>query len=261
MATLCDIVSRLPSAIVVIACLENYYEELRKLLTKPVMDRVENDPPPVGLQSLCGPDEVENLIGHRLKFLYDSLGVTYRADQPTFPLPGALVRELAGMRARDVLTRVQSYRERSVEKGKMAEFPFEPTPGVEWRSDSEVDVTNLAQQWNEFRSTFAPEVPVDDSELASIIARTISTCSDELEVSCSFESTVDGRMVSVDHHENGRLAGASWWAFATNARREAVWAGRSKKSSRKLVGALRSSCARPIIPVIPKPQWQDKSPS
>jgi hypothetical protein len=204
MATLCDIVSRLPSAIVVIACLENYYEELRKLLTKPVMDRVETDPPPVGLQSLCGQNEVVSLIGHRLKFLYESLGATYRADQPTFPLPEALVRELAGMRARDVLNRVQSYRERSIEKGKMAEFPFEPAGGASAHSDSEVDITNLAQQWNEFRSTFVTVVPVDDSELATIIARTISTCSEELEAGCRFESTVDGRMVSVDHHENGR---------------------------------------------------------
>ena len=53
MATLCDIVSRLPSAIVVIACLDNFYDELKKLLTRPIVDRVENDPPPVGLQSPC----------------------------------------------------------------------------------------------------------------------------------------------------------------------------------------------------------------
>ena len=44
MATLCDIVSRLPSAIVVIACLDDFYEKLKKLLTRPIVDRVENDP-------------------------------------------------------------------------------------------------------------------------------------------------------------------------------------------------------------------------
>ena len=48
--TLCDIVSRLPSAIVVIACLDNFYDELKKLLTRPIVDRVENDPPPVDLR-------------------------------------------------------------------------------------------------------------------------------------------------------------------------------------------------------------------
>jgi hypothetical protein len=207
MATLCDIVSRLPSAIVVIACLENYYEELRKLLTKPVTDRVENDPPPVGLQSLCGRNEVENLIGHRLKFLYESLGAAYQAHEPTFPLPEALVGELAGMRARDVLTRVQSYRERSIEKGKMAEYPFESGGGDSARSRFEIDITNLAQQWNELRSTFAPEVPVDDSELAAIIARIIPSCSEELEAGRRFQPTLDGRMVAVECHANGQPSG------------------------------------------------------
>jgi hypothetical protein len=207
MATLCDIVSRLPSAIVVIACLENYYEELRKRLTRPVVDRVENDPAPVGLQALCGPNEVENLIGHRLKFLYESMGASYRDDQPTFPLPEALVRELAGMRARDVLSRVQAYREQSVENGKIAEFPFEQGGNAGAHIDLEADMTNLAQQWNELRSTFAPEVPVDDSELATLIARIISSCSEELEFGRRFDSTVDRHMVSVDHHAGGIPAG------------------------------------------------------
>ena len=68
MATLCDIVSRLRSAIVVIACLEDYYDELKKLLTRPIKDRVETDPPPVGLTTPCDRDQVEQLIAHRLKY-------------------------------------------------------------------------------------------------------------------------------------------------------------------------------------------------
>ena len=77
MATLCDIVSRIPSAIVVIACLDNFYDELKKLLTRPIVDRVENDPPPVGLQSPCNREEVERLISQRLTFLYKSMDAAY----------------------------------------------------------------------------------------------------------------------------------------------------------------------------------------
>ena len=72
MATLCDLVSRLPSAIVVISCLENFYDELKKLLTRPIKDRVENDPRPVSLQTPCDRAEVERLIGLRLKHLFAS---------------------------------------------------------------------------------------------------------------------------------------------------------------------------------------------
>ena len=64
MATLCDIVSRLRSAIVVIACLEDFYGELKKLLTRPIKDRVESDPPPVDLKTPCDTDQVERLIAH-----------------------------------------------------------------------------------------------------------------------------------------------------------------------------------------------------
>src|SRR5262249_12533207 len=80
MATLCDIVSRLRSAIVVIACLENFYDELKKLLTRPIKDRVENDPPPLDLMTPCERDQVERLIASRLQYLFAAMGVPFRAD-------------------------------------------------------------------------------------------------------------------------------------------------------------------------------------
>jgi energy-coupling factor transporter ATP-binding protein EcfA2 len=198
MATLCDIVSRLPSAIVVIACLDNFYDELKKLLTRPIIDRVENDPPPVCLQGLCDLDEVEKLIGQRLKFLYASSGVSFQPDQPTYPLPDTLVRKLAGMRARDVLSEVQVYRERCIEKGKMAEYPFE---GVgDGAVEREQQIIPLEQAWNELRSTFTQVVPVDEPELATILAEAIRSCPDAAETGQHFEATANGRIVAIECH-------------------------------------------------------------
>ena len=105
MGTLCDLVSRLPSAIVVIACLDDFYAKLKKLLTRPVVDRVENDPAPVDLKVSSERDEVEGLIGQRLKFLYDSMEIPFQPEQPTYPLPEALVRKLVGMRLATSLAR------------------------------------------------------------------------------------------------------------------------------------------------------------
>ena len=151
MATLCDIVSRLRSAVVVIACLEDYYEELKKLLTRPIKDRVETDPPPVGLTTPCDRDQVEQLIAHRLKYLYKSMDVPFRADQPTFPLPEAMLARLVGLRARDVLGAVQVYRERCVAKGKMTEYPFDGRE-IDTRA-MEQKIVEIEQAWNELRST------------------------------------------------------------------------------------------------------------
>jgi energy-coupling factor transporter ATP-binding protein EcfA2 len=198
MATLCDIVSRLPSAIVVIACLDNFYDQLKKLLTRPIVDRVENDPPPVELGGLCNPDEVKHLIGQRLKFLYESVGVSFQSEQSTYPLPDSLIRKLAGLRPRDVLGEVHRYRERCVEKGKMADYPFEGAGPVDPKPQSAI--IPLEQAWNEFRSTVTTLVPVDESELATVLAKAIGSCSEELETGQKFEARADGRMIEVKCH-------------------------------------------------------------
>jgi energy-coupling factor transporter ATP-binding protein EcfA2 len=207
MATLCDIISRLPSAIVVVACLDNFYDQLRKLLTRPIVDRVENDPPPVALEGLCDRHEVENLIGQRLKFLYESTGVYFQPDQSTYPLPEILVRKLAGLRPRDVLGEVHRYRERCVEKGKMADYPFEGGDTV--ARDQVAEIIPIEQAWNDFRSTFMAAVPVDESELATLVAIAIRSCSDEIEAGRRFEARAIGRMVEVECHAAGHAAARS----------------------------------------------------
>jgi energy-coupling factor transporter ATP-binding protein EcfA2 len=199
MATLCDIVSRLPSAIVVIACLDDFYQKLKEFLTRSIADRVENDPAPVGLKAPSERDEVEGLIGQRLKFLYESLDIPFQRDQPTYPLPPALVRKMVGQRARDVLGEVHRYRERCIERGKMAEYPIEGIGPVDQRS-REAEIILLEQAWNEFRSTFSPVVPVDEMELTSVLAEAIRSCSDEMESGEHFEADAAGRMAEIECH-------------------------------------------------------------
>ena len=92
LATLCDITSRLPSAIVVISCLENFFDEVKRHLTQPIARRVTAGPGPVELPAACDRDQVVALIGRRLESLYRSAGVPYHAAEPTYPLPDALVR-------------------------------------------------------------------------------------------------------------------------------------------------------------------------
>ena len=198
MATLCDIVSRLPSAIVVIACLDDFYQKLKNFLTRSIADRVENDPAPVGLKAPSERDEVEGLIGHRLKFLYESMDIPFQPDQPTYPLPETLLRKMVGQRARDVLSMVQSYRDRCIERGKMAEYPIEGSAIVD--PVSVQPIIPLEQAWNEFRSTFIPLVPVDETELAAVLAEAIRSCSDEVETGEHFETEVEGRMAEVECH-------------------------------------------------------------
>lgn len=198
MATLCDLVSRLRSAIVVIACLEDYYAKLKELLTRPIKDRVENDPPPLGLATPCDRNQVEQLIAQRLKYLYESMDIPVQLDQPLFPLPDAMIGRLVGLH-RDVLNEVYLYREHCIAKGKMADSPFDgplppPAPDIEGK------ITEIEQAWNEFHSTWTTVVPSDESELAGTLSEAIASCSAELETGDSFEAERDGRFVPVERH-------------------------------------------------------------
>jgi hypothetical protein len=198
MATLCDLVSRIPSAIVVISCLENFYDELKKLLTRPIKDRVENDPRPVSLHSPCDQAEIARLIGLRLEYLYKSTSATYQADDPTFPLPEELVRRLVGLRARDVLLQCQLYRERCIEEGKMAYPPFGDDGGGKETIAVEQALAGIEQAWNDRRSSEAPIVPSEENELASILALAVRDCALELLPGHSFRAKVDGRFIQVE---------------------------------------------------------------
>jgi hypothetical protein len=209
LATLCDVTSRLPSAIVVISCLENFFDEVKRHLTQPISRRVTAGPGPVELPAACDRDQVVALIGRRLESLYRSAGVRFHPDEPTHPLPDALVRRLVGLGARDVLDEVRRYRERCIAKGKMVEYP--PEGGTEAAGPSrELDrkIVAVEQAWNEARSSAAIVVPSDEAELAAILAEAIGSCTGELgAVGGHFEAEADGRFVQAEHHGVGGAVG------------------------------------------------------
>jgi hypothetical protein len=181
MATLCDVLSRVPSAIVVVSCLENFYDELKPMLTRPVRDRVEHDPRPAVLETPCGPDDVRDLIARRLAFLFRSQGVEPDPDDPTAPIPATLTSALVGLRARDVLQECQAYRERCVEEGKMAAHPHEGASAPRPPAVAEARGPSIAieQAWNDFRSSQADPVPTEEPELAELLARALREAADE----------------------------------------------------------------------------------
>src|SRR4051812_26929879 len=119
MATLCDLASRIPNAVVVVSCLEDFYKTLSQGLARPLVDRIEKDPAPIRLKGTREEVEVLPIVGQRLRHLYDALGAPFREDEPTFPFPRSYLGRLAGLRTRDVLERCQEYRERCIAAGRL----------------------------------------------------------------------------------------------------------------------------------------------
>jgi len=196
LATLCDIVSRLPSTIVVISCLQDYYEKLREFLVKPTQDRIQGSRGPINLKAPRESDEIVQIIAERLKYLYQSANVSLNKDDPTYPLPPTLVSKLAGMRTRDVLNACQVYRDRCVAEGRLVSYPFDegmaPQPPPDY---------TIEQAWNEHRATVSTLVPTEEPELARLLCRAICACSGELETGHEFLAEADGRFVPVEIHD------------------------------------------------------------
>jgi Helicase HerA, central domain len=204
LATLCDLASRIPTAVVVISCLENYYDSLRNQITKSLRDRVENDPKPLLLKGARDAAEIRQIVSQRLRVLYDAAEVPFQEDDPTYPFPDAFLNALAGLPTREVLTRCQEYRERCVAEGRViaelgsetGAFPSGPKPNLV------SDTTPWEQSWNDHRNAFRGPLPEDEPESAALLAGTIKACSDEFENVRWFGAQPDGRFIEVDGHDS-----------------------------------------------------------
>ena len=74
--TLVALTDAIPTAVVVIACLEDYFKVAKNFLTMSKLDRLERDPEPVRLQSARTRPQVETLVAKRLEVLYEAFRLT-----------------------------------------------------------------------------------------------------------------------------------------------------------------------------------------
>jgi GTPase SAR1 family protein len=198
MAELKTVTDNVPSSIVAISCLEDFYVKLSENLTRSVIDRIENDPAPVKLKGPRERDEVYELIARRLEYLDEACGVEFVADEPVYPIPTAAADRLVGMRTRDVLEWCRGYRERCARAGEMVEV--EPAEVFREPRPPGPETTGLEQSWNDFRSSYVADIPSDEGSLASLLAWAVAACSDELEPGRRFTAEGEGNLVPVETH-------------------------------------------------------------
>jgi hypothetical protein len=199
--TLVALTSAIPTAVVVVACLEDYFTAARDYLAKPKLDRLERDPEPVRLAGARTRPEVEALIARRLEVLYDAFHLTPYPDMPAFPFqPGHLDR-LAGKRTRDVLDWCRQHQERCVRARRWVEPEDSPLPPP-GRKEHKPDPGALAfeQLWNDFLAGYQTPVLDDEAERARLLAWVIRAVSAELPDGLFFGVEADGRFLPVELH-------------------------------------------------------------
>ena len=92
MSAVCAIADRVPSSILVVCCLDDFYEAMKGKLARSMRDRLEQDPEPIRLQSERTLQEVTQLIGRRLSHLYDQANVRFDEADETIRSPRASSR-------------------------------------------------------------------------------------------------------------------------------------------------------------------------
>ncbi len=208
--TLVAVTNQVPTSVVVIACLEDYFQANRQHLSKSKLDRIELDPAPIRLTERRTAEDVEAVLGQRLRYLYEELGAPFDEKAPAFPFTPAHLAELAGLRLRDVLDHCRRYRERCADLGKLAKAETSngddssKSGGKKELPETKV-VVPFEQTWNDYLAAFKGLVPDAEPGLAHLLAWAIRDCSPELPDGHWFapETEPNSRMVPVEAHAPG----------------------------------------------------------
>jgi hypothetical protein len=223
--TLVTVADAVPSAVVVISCLEDYFHANSQHLMKPKLDRLELDPAPMRLTSQRTLEEVEALVAKRLRFLYEELDVPGDEHSPTSPFSRAHLAPLAGMRTRDVLDFCHHHRQKCIAAGQWLQPERPGSPGGPLPAPPIPPNIVLEQAWNDFHASFSGRVLDDEAGLAELLAWAIRQCSEEMPEGFFFSTEADGRKVRTEVHGPGNAV-APLLVAACNKAAQGGWLGK-----------------------------------
>jgi energy-coupling factor transporter ATP-binding protein EcfA2/RecA/RadA recombinase len=174
------VVSEVPSAIAVVACLSDLYEQVHAELTRSAIDRLEKDPPVERLQINRSYDEIEAIVARRLSWLFAEAGAVHRVEEPVYPIPEARLRGLANRRTRDVLEWCHQFQARCAAAGKIVDMEGdEGSAAAKPAPVGDADLDRIAAAWNDAMHAPGIEVPDDDEEILAVIAAAARACAEE----------------------------------------------------------------------------------
>jgi energy-coupling factor transporter ATP-binding protein EcfA2 len=211
LSVLQQVTANVPTSIVVIACLEDYYAELRNYLTRSLLDRMENDPAMITLHAGRTDEDVRLLASRHLSHLYDHFDQSADVRGATYPLPDALLRGGIAKRTRDFLLSCKRYRDACIHAGRLVAFdaqagpgdppspqsPAPQSPNGPPNGDPKDDLVALDQAWNDYlvKNSIAP--PDNDNALAEIVESAVEMIGDEITSGHRFSVDRDGGSLKI----------------------------------------------------------------
>ncbi len=189
---LIQIANRLPHAIVIISCLEDFYSQVRGVLAQSYIDRIEKAGPVALLESRT-PEEARLIIAKRLE-----VEAEQHAGGLSFPDPAQFFgadffEEFAGLSTRRLLEHAQSRL-----REKVRPEPEEQDASQSWTSTlasvlggifggesgpaparSAPASVDYRDAWERFQNASEAEIPSDDNELMDILVAALTLAREE----------------------------------------------------------------------------------
>jgi len=189
---LMQIANRVPTSVVVISVLEEFYGQARAVLHQSYVDRIEKAGP-VGLFESRTSEEARQIIARRLE-----VEAKRHSDGPSFPDASAFFgpeffEEFAGLSTRRLLEHAQSKLRNGHAEEAADEAPAEDGGLISTlakalgfagtNDDPGGAVDNFGidyrELWEAFANACEAEIPSDDQDMIDVLAATLSLASDE----------------------------------------------------------------------------------
>lgn len=246
MDVLRQVTELVPTSLSVVASLDDFYEKLRDGLTRPLLDRLEQDPKPVHIAAPRTREEIELLVEVRLRCLFEQHNARIRDDEALFPFDAASINSLTGLRTRDVLDWCRAVQERSSAAGRVVTSPGVVPPKV---ITPPVVAKGLAVEWTEHVGAFsAPSL--DEDAMLELLAWAARHAGREVNATIT-TSTVDGLEVTLAAGDASKKSVVAVCNHAPQAghlgRQIEAAAQRAEKSGRRAV-LLRSQDFPKMLP-------------
>jgi GTPase SAR1 family protein len=247
---LIQIANRLPNAILIISCLEDFYGQVRGVLAQSYIDRIEKAGPVALLESRT-PEEARLIITKRLSH---ASGQGMRIADPAVYFGPRFYEEFAGLSTRRLLehayTRLrakapeieESARPLAADEDKGFISRLAAALGIEFlqpEAPAAAPAVDYRDLWERFQNAFEAEIPSDERELLDVLAAALTLTKEEwsgaIEVDVErLEPTEDVPVVDLElKHANGLAAEAR--VFVCN---RPTQGGGFKRQLDKVMGAV-----------------------
>lgn len=197
----------IPGTLVVVSCLDSFYERSRKWISAPVLSRLETDPAPVTIKAARSPKEAHQIISTRLNYLFDTAGVEVEETEAIDPIPPKAFEGFERATIRFLIDDCLRYRELAQARKQVPKKWPDEGPSIA-APPAVPNPTRLMQAWNDFRSQ-EQTVPEEEPALAAVLARAISSCGAELGAADSFSATIDPQKKSWVRVQQKNINGAA----------------------------------------------------